>query len=193
MNRTLYILISVLLLTLLSACSTESHNSQQISTFSYIDQHEQSFGTDNLTGKVWIANFIFTNCESVCSPMTMEMASLQKKLAEEAIEVEFVSFTVDPQVDTPEVLQSYIGQFTDDVSNWHLLTGYTQDEIEAFAREEFQTIIHKPESSQQVIHGSNFYLVDDQGNLVKEVNYVEPSFTDNLVSDIRKLKSRTTY
>lgn len=193
MNKPLYILISLMLLTLLSACSTTSHNVRQITPFSYTDQHEQSFGTDHLAGKVWIANFIFTNCESVCSPMTMEMASLQKKLAEEAIEVEFVSFTVDPQVDSPKVLQSYIGQFTDDVSNWHLLTGYTQDEIEVFAREQFQTIIHKPESSQQVIHGSNFYLVDDRGNLVNEVNYVEPSFADNLISDIRKLQSRITY
>ena len=187
MNKKIYILSSLLLLTVLSACSTTSQHGRQIESFSFTDQHGQPFGSDQLAGKVWIANFIFTNCETVCPPMTMEMAALQKKLAEEAIEVEFVSFTVDPQVDSPDVLQTYIQQFTDDVSNWHLLTGYTQDEIESFAREQFQTIIHKPDSSDQVIHGTNFYLINEQGLLVEEVNYVDPTYLDELMKAMKKL------
>lgn len=193
MNKKIYILSSLLLLTVLSACSTTSQQGRQIESFSFTDQHGQTFGSEQLAGKVWIANFIFTNCETVCPPMTMEMAALQKKLAEKSIEVEFVSFTVDPQVDSPEVLQTYIRQFTDDVSNWHLLTGYPQDEIESFAREQFQTIIHKPDSSDQVIHGTNFYLVNQQGHVVKEVNYVEPSYADDLMKDIRKLVNGTPF
>lgn len=187
MNKKIYILSSLLFLTVLSACSTTYQHGRQIESFSFTDQHGQPFGSDQLAGKVWIANFIFTNCETVCPPMTMEMAALQKKLAEEAIEVEFVSFTVDPQVDSPDVLQTYIRQFTDDVSNWHLLTGYTQDEIESFAREQFQTIIHKPDSSDQVIHGTNFYLINEQGLLVEEVNYVDPTYLDELLKSMKKL------
>ena len=93
------------------------------------------------------------------------MADLQKKFKEEGIQVEFVSFTVDPTVDSPEVLKEYIHQFTDDETNWHILTGYTQEEIEVFAREQFQTIVQKPSSSNQVIHGTNFYLINQQGIL----------------------------
>ena len=136
-------LISFVSLIILSACSTKTQNGKQISSFTFKDQN-RPFGTDELAGKVWIADFIFTECETVCLPMSLEMAALQKKFNEQDIQVEFVSFTVDPEVDTPEVLKEYIRQFTDDESNWHVLSDYSQKKIEAFAREQFQTIIQKP-------------------------------------------------
>ena len=116
------------------------------------------------------------------------MAALQKEFKEQNIEVEFVSFTVDPEVDTAEVLQKYIRKFTDDESNWHLLSDYSQKKIETFAREQFQTIIQKPESSTQVIHGTNFYLIDDKGMLVKEYNYVNRAYKEEIVNDIQKIQ-----
>ena len=67
--------------------------------------------------------------------MSHKMSELQTAFKEQGIEVEFVSFTVDPDIDTPEVLKDYVGQFSDDDSNWHLLTGYSQDAIEKLAIE----------------------------------------------------------
>ena len=188
MKKIRFALISLVSLIILAACSTKTQSGKQISSFTFKDQQNRPFGTDELTGKVWIADFIFTECETVCLPMSLEMAALQKKFKEQNIEVEFVSFTVDPEVDTAEVLQKYIRQFTDDESNWHVLSDYSQKKIETFAREQFQTIIQKPESSTQVIHGTNFYLIDDQGMLVKEYNYVNRAYKEEIVNDIQKIQ-----
>lgn len=161
-----------------------------MSAFSFTDQDGQTFGTDELSGKIWIADFIFTECQTVCLPMMFEAAELQQQFKEQDLEVEFVSFTVDPLVDSPEVLKDYIRQYSDDESNWHMLTGYSQQEIEKFAMDEFKTIIIKPESSNQVLHGTNFYLIDQQGVLIKEYNYVNTSYAKELMKDIKKIQTR---
>ncbi len=134
MKNIRYLFISLVFAVFLSACSSEPQNGKEIVPFSYTDQNGQPFGTDELAGKVWIADFVFTKCKTVCPPMTLEMADLQKKFKDEGIQVEFVSFTVDPTIDSPDVLKEYIHQFTDDETNWHMLTGYTQEEIEAFRK-----------------------------------------------------------
>lgn len=181
------IICSVICLFILSACTESQDPGKEIAPFSFIDQNENSFGTDNLHGTVWIASFIFSNCETVCPPMMFEMAALQKEVEEKDLKVEFVTFTVDPEFDTPKVLKDFIQQFTTDETNWHMLTGYSQEEIETFAREQFQTIVQKPESSNQVIHGTNFYLVDGQGNMLNEYNYIDESYTDEMIRDIKEI------
>ena len=119
--------------------------------------------------------------------MSHKMAKLQTAFKEQGIEVEFVSFTVDPDIDTPEVLKDYIGQYSDDDSNWHLLTGYSQDAIEKLAMNQFQTIVQKPDSSGQVIHGTNFFVVDQKGHLINEFNYIEESFEEQITDQVKKL------
>lgn len=160
-----------------------------MSSFSFTDQDGQAFGTDELTDTIWIADFIFTQCDTVCLPMMSETAALQQQFKEEGLPVEFVSFTVDPTVDSPKILKDYIGQYTDDESNWHMLTGYSQKEIEAFARDKFKTIIIKPESSYQVLHGTSFYLVNQQGIVVNEYNYANSAYMDELIKDIKKISN----
>jgi len=182
-----YILFLVACLLVLSACSSDEPTGEKIDSFSFVDQNEQSFGTDDLAGTIWIANFIFTSCETVCPQLTSEMASLQTKFEEEGIQAELVSFTVDPEVDSPEVLKKYIGQFTENETNWHMLTGYSQEEIEAFAREQFQTVVQKPPTSNQVIHGTNFYLIDDQGFILNEYNYVDSNYVEDMIEDIENI------
>lgn len=186
MKNTRYLFIPLVFAVWLSACSSEPQNGKEIVPFSYTDQNGQPFGTDELAGKVWIADFVFTKCKTVCPPMTLEMADLQKKFEDEGIQAEFVSFTVDPTIDSPEALKSFILQFTDDDSNWHMLTGFSQEEIEVFAREQFQTIVQKPTTSNQVIHGTNFYLIDQQGSIVNEYNYVDASYVEEMMKDIKK-------
>lgn len=158
---------------LLAACNSSSMPIERIETFTFTNQNGDAYGMEDLHGNVWIANFIFTSCQTVCQPMTAETASLQEKLKAKGLPVTFISFTVDPEVDTPERLHSFVMDFTNDLSNWHLLTGYSPDDIEIFAREHFKTIVHKPPSSSQVIHSSNYYLVDQEGHLMGEYNFID--------------------
>lgn len=185
--NTRYLIYLVICLLVLSACSGNQQADKKVAPFSFIDQNERAFGTDDLMGTVWVASFIFTNCETVCPPMMFEIASMQKQFEEEGLQVEFVSFTVDPEVDSPKVLHQYIEQFTDNESNWHMLTGYSQEEIESFAREQFQTIVQRPNTSTQVIHGTNFYLVDNQGYILNEYNYIDESYIEEMTREIKKI------
>src|SRR5699024_5971819 len=90
------------------------------------------------------------------------------------------------------VLRNYLKQFTDDEENWHMLTGYSQEEIEEFGLTQFQTIIQKPETSHQVIHGTNFYLVDAQGYLINEYNYIDDSYIEEVIKDINNMDNWLT-
>src|SRR5690625_53639 len=95
----------------LAACSDslpiETNMKESVASFTYTSQHDESFGLADLESKWWIADFIFTNCETVCLPMTSNMAQLQTNLAEQDIASQFVSFSVDPDYDKPEVLKEY--------------------------------------------------------------------------------------
>ncbi|PID02295.1 cytochrome c oxidase assembly protein [Sporosarcina sp. P2] len=178
----------LMLIVFVSGCSEPLERGKQVREFTFTDQHNQPFNSKYLSGSPWIADFIFTNCTTVCPTLTSEMADLQAELKDRDIEMNFISFSVDPNTDTPAVLKDYIANFTDDESNWHLLTGYTQLEFEAFAREEFQTFVLKHESSTQVVHGTNFYLMDSEGYMMKEYNFSNESYKEELLADLKRLK-----
>lgn len=171
---------------ILVACHIDETPSNKIGSFSFTNQNGEPFGTDQLSGQVWIANFIFTDCETICIPMSAEMAILQETLKKEELPVQLVSFSVDPEIDTPEILHHYMQDFTDDASNWNFLTGYTQKEIEQFALKQFNTMVQKPSTSTQVIHSSDFYVIDGAGQLIGEYNYVQPAYEDELIQAIKK-------
>lgn len=183
-------LISILLLlsVLLAGCGSTLERGKQVRMFSFTDQNGNSFGSEQLAGGPWIADFVFTSCNTICPSLTAEMTKLQTLTKEKGIDVDFVSFTVDPEVDHPAKLKEYLSRFTDEESNWHMLTGYTQAEIEAFAREEFQTFVLKHESSTQVVHGTNFYLLDSEGYIIKEYNFSDESYREELMNDLKRLK-----
>lgn len=138
-----------------------------LDSFTYTNQEDKEFGTKDLTNKVWIANFIFTNCETVCPPITAHMAKLQRMMKKENVPVEFVSFSIDPENDTPEALKSFAQQFTEDFSNWTFLTGYSQETIEKQAKTQFHELVQKTDASTQVTHGTHLFLVNKEGKIMK--------------------------
>ncbi len=191
-RRMLSLILGSIALFALTACSSnEIPNAKnwEIEEFSFINQEEETVSTSDLKGKVWIADFIFTSCEDVCLPMTWNMSKLQKMLKDEGIKnVEFVSFSVDPEVDKPEVLKAYGNQFNVEYSNWHFLTGYKQKEIEQFARENFKTIVVKPEGEDQVTHGTDFYLVNQEGKIIQYYSGLEEIPFDDIIQHIKILQ-----
>jgi len=162
----------------------------EVSEFSFTNQEGEEFGLEDLKGKVWIADFVFTNCTTVCLPMMANMAGLQAKLKEEDLNVELISFSVDPEIDTPEVLKEYAGNYNANLSNWNLLTGYSQKTIQDFALKNFNAIAAiKPETSDQVIHGTSFYLINKEGIVLKDYNGFDAPF-DEIINDVKLLISK---
>lgn len=166
-------LIGILTLSIfLSACGTKGIPDSldyPVQDFSSTNQDHKKVTLDDLKGKVWVANFIFTNCDDVCLPMTSNMSKLQTQLKKEGIkDVELVSFSIDPTIDKPEVMKQFGDTFRADYSNWHFLTGYDQKYIEDFAVKSFKTMVKKPDTGDQVIHGTDFYLIDEEGTIIKD-------------------------
>ncbi|KYD32573.1 MULTISPECIES: SCO family protein [Anoxybacillaceae] len=183
-------MLLLLSIVLLAACGKTIPDAKNwpVDDFTFTDQNGQSFGLSDLKGKVWVADFIFTNCETVCPPMTANMAKLQDMVKEEGLDVEFVSFSVDPENDNPEILKQYAKKFNADLSNWHFLTGYSQEEIETFARKNFKAIVQKPKQGDQVIHGTDFYLVDQQGKIVKYYSGISNVPYEEIIKHIKALQ-----
>lgn len=158
----------------------------ELNSFSAIDEEGNDIELKDLKEKVWIADFVFTNCVSVCPPMTANMTELQGILKKEGLEVELVSFSVDPNYDTPDVLTEYLVEYEAESSNWTLLTGYTQEYIEEYALKNFKTIVKKPAEGDQVIHGTAFYLVSRDGIVIKDYDGVNAPF-EEIIQDVKLL------
>ncbi|MFO1444733.1 SCO family protein [Bacillus sp. Bva_UNVM-123] len=188
----MFAIITIFTMLLLSACGKgeiKDAKNWPIQDFTFMNQENKSFGLSDLKGKVWVADFIFTNCEDVCMPMTANMVKLQEMVKKEKIKnIEFVSFSVDPTVDTPEVLTDYGNQYHADMSNWRFLTGYKQEEIENFAMKNFKTLVKKPKTGDQVIHQTYFYLVNQEGKIMKFYPGLADIPFDEIMKDIKTLQ-----
>jgi len=92
-----------------------------------VDQNGQSFGKTNLLGKLVVADFFFTSCPTICPKLTHAMKEVYQRFLKQAHNIEFVSISVDPEHDRPEVLRKYMADNGLEVANWHCLTGSKQE------------------------------------------------------------------
>ena len=161
----------------------------QVPAFSLTDQQGRRVTDRDLLGQVWVVNFVFTRCPSVCPLLTAKFASLQKQLG--PLPVQFVSISVDPDYDTPEVLAAYAARFEADPKRWRFLTGPLR-EIERTVVQGFKIHRGDPEPSEndpnlvEIMHGEHFVLVDAQGEIRGYYRSDAPGLKE-LDSDLRNL------
>jgi protein SCO1 len=176
---------------LLAGCSNSDFQAEtdyEIADFNYTNQDNEKVSLKDLEGKVWIADFIFTNCETVCPPMTFNLTKLQKELKKAGVEdYKIVSFSVDPEKDTPQALKEYISGYEADTGKWELLTGYKFEEVKDFAEHSFKTIVAKDPNSDQVIHQTSFFLVNQEGVVVKNYSGNSDVPYEEITSDMKTL------
>lgn len=174
------------LLLLLTACGESA-----VSDFSHTDQRGDEVSLASLKGTPWLATFVFTNCTTVCPPMTFNMVEIQEELAAEGIEdYKIIAFSVDPLTDNPDVLADYLDKFNiQDEKKWHLLTGYDQDYIAEYAKDNFQTFVKNDSSSDQVIHGTSFYLMDKEGKVAHNYDGYGDVPVKEIVEDLKELSA----
>lgn len=136
-----------------------------VPAFSLTDQNGQSMGTDQLWGKAWIVNFMFTRCRATCPVQTARLATLQSKLKDQAAwkDIRFISITVDPQNDTPEVLRAYAREAGADEDHWKFLTG-TREAIWQLSTQGFRLPAGEAPGNAEMAmtHSSKLVLVDPQ-------------------------------
>lgn len=134
--------------------------SHKIKSFVFTNQDSLPFGSDNLNGKIHIANFMFTSCTNICPIMTTNMTEVEKMFANNQ-NIQLVSFTVTPWIDNPDLLKRYKQEFTMNSSNWNFLTGNKSD-IYRLARKSYfaEEEIGFTKDSTDFLHTEHFLLVD---------------------------------
>lgn len=125
--------------------------------FNFTAQDGAAFGKAQLDGKIWIADVFFTSCAGPCPVMTNNLSEIAK-LYEPAAGVRFVSFTVDPGTDTPEVLSAYAQRYSADPAEWKFLTGDSA-KLQDFASKGLKL----GSGDSPLIHSEYFVLVDRKG------------------------------
>jgi len=137
----------------------------EVPAFALTDEAGKPFGTAQLDGRIWVADFIFTTCPAVCPRMSEDMSRLQTWLVNRALDgrVHLVSVSVDPARDTPDKLRAYAAQYHARPATWTFATG-SQQAIEDAVVHGFKIAVSREkddsEDSFAIVHGTKFVLVD---------------------------------
>lgn len=177
-----------LVIIFLAACGNEidANMSETMVDFEFKTQDETSLNLENLKDDWWVANFMYTNCRAVCPKTTANLANVQEELKIDDLHPRIVSFSVDPAHDTPDVLREYADNFGADLESWSFLTGYEFETIQDIAQETFK--FHLSEGAlDQRAHGYNFYLINPDGEIIKEYDGLRPDDLEVLVDDLRNV------
>ncbi|MDR6225978.1 SCO family protein [Desmospora profundinema] len=165
-------------------------NSEPIPEFSYTNQDGEEFGFSDLEGEIWIANLVFTRCPDVCSPMTANLSRVQERLKEEGIDVELVTFSVDPVHDRPEVLKQFGSNLRADFSNWNFLTHDDPEVMHRFLQSAFRAPIKASPATDTepltIDHSTRFYVMDPSGRIMMTHDGLQPDM-DAIVRDVAAL------
>jgi protein SCO1/2 len=131
--------------------------------FALTDQTGQPFGTRELRGKVWVADFIFTSCAGSCPLLSQKMAEVAHRARHLGPDFHLVSLTVDPDRDTPEVLASYAARYRANPRKWSFLTGGMAT-IQGAVVDGFKVGMGREKVGDfwEIFHGENLVLVDRQ-------------------------------
>src|SRR5438067_170398 len=153
--------------------------------FMLINQDGKNFGSPDLRGKIWIADFIYTTCPGPCPMISSRMSELQKPL--EKTDVHLVSFSVDPAKDTPQVLRSYAERLQAEPGRWDFLTG-PQSTIYNLSRNGFKLAVSDGSDEKGIpVHSTRMILVDRHGAIRGYYDAAEADAITKLVADTTHL------
>jgi protein SCO1/2 len=133
----------------------------KVPDFEFINQNGDTITNKDLLGKVYVIDFFFTTCPTICTPMSMNMSKVSQAL-EEQKDFRAISITIDPDNDQPDVLKDYAQKY-DANDNWYFLTG-NKEATYKLSREGFNAYVAESENQDiRFEHSGNFALVDRDG------------------------------
>jgi cytochrome oxidase Cu insertion factor (SCO1/SenC/PrrC family) len=157
----------------------------EVPPFELVNQNGAPFGSAQLNGKIWIADFIYTTCPGPCPMISSRMSELQKPL--EKTDVHLVSFTVDPAKDTPEVLLGYAERLQAESGRWDFLTG-PQSTIYNLSRNGFKLAASDGSEEAGIpVHSTRMVLVDRHGEIRGYYDATEADAITKLLADTNHL------
>jgi protein SCO1/2 len=155
--------------------------------FTLTSEMNLPYGTKQLLGKVWVADFMFTSCPTACPKLSKRMFELQRRCRHLGDSFHLVSFTVDPETDTPERLAAYGKEYKANPLHWTFLTGSTEA-IQTTVVKGFNIAMGREPAApgsnvMSIFHGEKLVLVDTNGMIRGFYDADDASLT-NLLRDI---------
>lgn len=144
----------------LAVIGPEGHT---IPDFSFINQNNMPITQDDYKNQIYVANFIFTSCPTICPTMTMNMRYIQEKLSIYP-NIKFLSHTVNPEYDSPEKLKQYAQKMRIDEHNFNFVTG-EKDEIYKIAESYFVNVAKDSLAPGGFLHSEYLVLIDKEGRV----------------------------
>ncbi len=158
--------------------------------FEMISENGQRFGSKDLKGKAYLANFIFSRCPTACPKMLSDLQKIQKRIRGTAKKVHIVSFTVDPTYDNEKVLFDLARRYDANPHVWTFLTKDSEEELFTLYRDGFKVGVEKkPEDLFDIAHSERIVLVDDMGQIRGYYSFDEDS-VNKLMIDVGLLINR---
>ena len=159
----------------------------KIPNFTYLNQDSIQITSSAMKGKVWIADFFFTSCPSICPKMTSQMKRLSILTKDLEKHIQFISFSINPSYDGPSKLRAYRKHYGITAKNWQFLTG-NEEATHALGVDYFQVFANKDiESAGGYAHSPAFVLVDKEGYVRGVYIGTDTKQVDLLHKDVRKL------
>lgn len=163
-------------------------------TFALVDHTGQPITDRDVNGRVWVADFMLTRCVMICPVLTHRMGQVRDAVEDDPSlsEVQLVSFSVDPEHDTVEVLRDYAQERGAIAPRWRLVTGEL-DAIRSMSETVFKMAVHDLDADASeregtpVMHGSQLVLLDRAGQIRGFYNGMQPDQLPVLLADVRRL------
>ncbi|WP_299105295.1 SCO family protein [uncultured Tenacibaculum sp.] len=137
----------------------------KVPNFEFINQNEKTITNEDYKGKVYVVEFFFTTCPTICPIMNTKMVTIQNEFMGNP-NFGIASFSITPKVDTPQVLRNYAKRYGINHVNWHLLTGKPENEVFDLSNEGFKLPVGVGDNDHGgFYHSGLFALVDKDGYL----------------------------
>ncbi|HLW31668.1 MAG TPA: SCO family protein [Aequorivita sp.] len=157
-----------------------------IADFSLTNQNGNTVTQNDYENKIYVADFFFTTCQTICPIMTDHMVKIQQELREDA-KVLLLSHTVTPEIDSVNVLKKYAVEKGVDDKKWNLVTG-DKKQIYDLARKSYLVAKDNPYEEYDLIHTENFVLVDKKKRIRGFYDGTDSEAIEELLKDIKILE-----
>src|SRR6202012_5810628 len=161
---------------------------QTIPAFHFINQYGDSISQKNVAGKIYVADFFFTTCPSICPIMARNMVKVYNKFKSDD-QIRILSHSIDPQHDSVAILKKYADKLGVAGNTWWFLQGKKED-IYTIGEKNYLVAMHPDANTPGgFIHQGYFVLVDKQRRVRGAYDGTQPDQVDNLIADIKSLKN----
>ena len=158
-----------------------------IAPFKFVDQDSAFVTNETVKDKIYVADFFFTSCRTICPIMKTQMLRVYEA-TKEMNDVVLVSHTIDPEYDTVALLRDFASRLGVESSKWHFVTGQKDSIFKIAQTSYFATALEDKTEPDGFIHSGAFLLVDKKGRIRGKCDGTKEADVDRLIADIKKLR-----